>query len=387
MTLDDLRVFNAVCEAQSLSAVARDLGCTQPAVSQHVTRIERELGVAVLDRSAKGVALTHAGQILYHASSAGLGALSLAVREIHRLRAGEAGRLSISTGGTTVRHFMRDAVVRFRELIPRRTLGFEPGVAPRRVASKWSPADAPTSHSSRFNRELPGFELRPVLEQPLMLLVRADDPLASRRHVRIQDLRTISYIALSESTAHNGLIREHVGQQGVSLTPTARVDDFDTANVFVECRIARRDDEVHAQQVAAGGERPHVQVVYLPHPVDRQQASFYVCQAHLARRALHQDVHRLADDVPRAVQDEETDADAHQRIGDIPPPQQHHHTGDQCTDGAECVTEHVHECGAHVETPGVRVAQHLQARDVHQQADRGDDDHAAALHHRWSVQR
>ena len=238
MTLDDLRVFNAVCEAQSLSAVARDLGCTQPAVSQHVTRIERELGVAVLDRSAKGVALTHAGQILYHASSAGLGALSLAVREIHRLRAGEAGRLSISTGGTTVRHFMRDAVVRFRELHPEVTLQFEPASSTARCLEVVARRRADLAFIT-ITGELPGFELRPVLEQPLMLLVRADDPLASRRHVRIQDLRTISYIALSESTAHNGLIREHVGQQGVSLTPTARVDDFDTANVFVELGLGQ----------------------------------------------------------------------------------------------------------------------------------------------------
>src|SRR5687768_13252596 len=35
MTLDDLRVFVAVCRAGSLSSVARELGCTQSAVSQH----------------------------------------------------------------------------------------------------------------------------------------------------------------------------------------------------------------------------------------------------------------------------------------------------------------------------------------------------------------
>jgi DNA-binding transcriptional LysR family regulator len=233
MTLDDLRIFNAVCEAQNLSAVARDLRCTQPAVSQHVTRLERELGVPLLDRSARGVVLTHAGQILYHASSAGLGALALAVREIHRLRAGEAGDLSISTGGTTVRHFMRDAVVRFRELHPEVTLQFEPASSTPRCLEAVARRRADLAFIT-ISGDLSGFELRPVLEQPLMLLVRADHPLAARRQVRIQDLRTISYISMSESTVHHGLIRERVATEGVTLEPTARVDDFDTANVFVE---------------------------------------------------------------------------------------------------------------------------------------------------------
>jgi len=233
MTLDDLRVFNAVCETQSLSAVARELGRTQPAVSQHVTRLERELGVPLLERSAKGVALTAAGQILYQASSAGLGALSMAVREIQRLRAGEVGRLSISTGGTTVRHFMCDAVVRFRELHPEVTLHFEPANSTQRCLEAVARRHADLAFIT-ITDGLAGFEQRPLLEQPLMLLVRRDDPLASRRQVRIQDLRGIRYISMSEATSHGGLIRERLAKEGVTLTPAARVDDFDTGNVFVE---------------------------------------------------------------------------------------------------------------------------------------------------------
>jgi ribosome-associated protein len=52
MTLDDLRIFQAVCETRNLSAVARSLGCTQPAVAQHVARLERELGVALVELPA-----------------------------------------------------------------------------------------------------------------------------------------------------------------------------------------------------------------------------------------------------------------------------------------------------------------------------------------------
>lgn len=61
MTLEDLRVFVAVCRAGSLSAVARELACTQSAVSQHVKRLEREAGVSLLERRPRGVVPTYAG--------------------------------------------------------------------------------------------------------------------------------------------------------------------------------------------------------------------------------------------------------------------------------------------------------------------------------------
>src|SRR3989442_5434057 len=125
MTFEDLRVFDAVCEAQNLSVVARTLGCTQPAVAQHVVRLERELGVTLLERTRKGVKPTAAGRTLYAATSAGLGALAMALREIQRLRDGAAGRLSIATGGTTVRHFLRAAVIQFRRRHLDATLHFE----------------------------------------------------------------------------------------------------------------------------------------------------------------------------------------------------------------------------------------------------------------------
>ena len=233
VTLDDLRVFTAVCEAESLSAVARALGRTQPAVSHHVSRLERELGIALLTRGPRGLALTRAGQLLYDASSAGLGALALARREILRLRGGEAGRLAISTGGTTVRHFLREAVVEFCRRHPDVTLHFEPANSSQRCLEAVARHRADMAFVT-IGVGLPGFEQRPVLEQPLRLLVRRDHALAARRAVTIRDLGSIRYIALSESTSSHRIIADAMAREGIALTPTARVDDFDTANVFVE---------------------------------------------------------------------------------------------------------------------------------------------------------
>src|SRR5262249_15431283 len=102
MTLEDLRLFVAACEAGSLSAVARAEGCTQPGAAHPCPCLARELAAPLLERTSRGVMVTAAGRILYEAATASLGALALALREIERERRGEGGRLAIATGGTTV---------------------------------------------------------------------------------------------------------------------------------------------------------------------------------------------------------------------------------------------------------------------------------------------
>lgn len=233
MTLEDLRTFNAVCEAHSLSAVARALGCTQPAVAQHVARLEREMGVALLERTPKGIVVTAAGRLLYEATSASLGALAMARHEIHRLRDGKAGRLSIATGGTTVRHFMRDAVIQFRKRYPDAPIHFEPGDSTRQCLDVVARRAADVAFVT-ISGGVRGFELRPVLRMPLVLLAHRDDRLATRRSIRVRDLKAIRYISLPDSTSSHTFIREHLGHEGVALVPAMHVDDFDTANVFVE---------------------------------------------------------------------------------------------------------------------------------------------------------
>jgi DNA-binding transcriptional LysR family regulator len=233
MTFEDLRVFNAVCEQQNLSGVARSFGCTQPAVAQHVARLERELGVSLLERTRKGVVLTDAGRVLHEATSAGLGALAMALREIERLRNGEAGRLSIATGGTTVRHFMRDAVIQFRRRHPDATLHFEPGASSQQCLDAVARRSADLAFVT-MTGALRGFEQRPLMEHPLVLLVRRDDVLATRRRIRVRDLEGIRYIALPHSTSSHRFITAAVAKEGIRLVATAEVDDFDTANVFVE---------------------------------------------------------------------------------------------------------------------------------------------------------
>src|SRR5437879_10870301 len=127
MTLDDLRVFAAVCEARSLSAVARELGCTQSAVSQHVRRLEKEVGAVLVERGRRGVSPTPAGAAMYTAALDSLSAVDGGCRRVREISSGQSGPLRISTGGTTLRHFMGTPLVRFRHRRPDAIVEFRSG--------------------------------------------------------------------------------------------------------------------------------------------------------------------------------------------------------------------------------------------------------------------
>lgn len=59
-----LKVFAAVVESGNFTAAASSLGLTQPAVSQNISELEKDLGVRLFDRSTRGeVRLTEQGRL------------------------------------------------------------------------------------------------------------------------------------------------------------------------------------------------------------------------------------------------------------------------------------------------------------------------------------
>jgi DNA-binding transcriptional LysR family regulator len=77
-----MRTFARVAEKGSLSAAARDLALTQPAISQQITALERELQVRLLHRTTRGLTLTDEGERYYQRVKDILGAVEEAAEAL-----------------------------------------------------------------------------------------------------------------------------------------------------------------------------------------------------------------------------------------------------------------------------------------------------------------
>lgn len=89
MDIRHLRYFIAISEAVSLSSASQKLGVAQPSLSQHVIKLEEELGVTLVVRSPRGIVLTEAGHLLARHARDILRSLDACVAEI-RASDGEA---------------------------------------------------------------------------------------------------------------------------------------------------------------------------------------------------------------------------------------------------------------------------------------------------------
>jgi DNA-binding transcriptional LysR family regulator len=104
--LDLYRVFHAVAKAGSISAAARDLFISQPALTQSVRKLEDQLGVTLFLRTSRGVKLTPEGETLFQHVDAAYGFLCLAEKKLSQTRSMEDGEIAIGAGDTLCKHYL-----------------------------------------------------------------------------------------------------------------------------------------------------------------------------------------------------------------------------------------------------------------------------------------
>lgn len=116
--LYQLQSFLRVAEEGSITRAAEGLCLTQPAVTQHIRALERELGVALFDRTGRGVELTPAGSALRDYARRSVAVLDECRQVIADLDAGSAGKLVLGAGVTTSIFHLPEWLRVFREVHP-----------------------------------------------------------------------------------------------------------------------------------------------------------------------------------------------------------------------------------------------------------------------------
>ncbi|MCT4355743.1 LysR family transcriptional regulator [Streptomyces sp. Je 1-79] len=192
-----LRVLRAVAATGSFSAAARELGCTQPAVSQQMKALETSAGTTLLIRTGREMRLTQAGEALVrHASGilAGLTAAEEEVAAIAGLRAGRVRLVSFPSGSSTL---VPTALAALRAAHPGTRVSLVEAEPPRSV-EMLREGDCDVALAFRYGAgpaEWDDLIVRPLLADRLVGLVPEGHRLADARAVGIAELADESWIA------------------------------------------------------------------------------------------------------------------------------------------------------------------------------------------------
>src|ERR1700761_8917496 len=118
--LDAIRLFVRVVESGSFSAVARELGVGQPAVSKQIAALESHLGAQLLRRSSRQVSVTDAGQDFFESAVRLVDDLAAAESRVGRGQRAPSGLVRVSVAPVFARlHILprlRDFYARFADI-------------------------------------------------------------------------------------------------------------------------------------------------------------------------------------------------------------------------------------------------------------------------------
>ena len=101
MDIHQLKTFVTIAREGSVTRASALLNLSQPAVSAHVKAMEDEFGVALFERTSRGMSLTHDGQRLLSKVDAILDAYRELLEEATRIKGRLVGRLSLGVGSNT----------------------------------------------------------------------------------------------------------------------------------------------------------------------------------------------------------------------------------------------------------------------------------------------
>lgn len=218
ISIRQLRYFVAVAKARSFSAAARSLNVSQPALGLQVKDLEARVGTALLERHARGVALTAAGETFHPHALDVLAALERAERCAVALAEGAQEQIVLGVTPTIGRVLVEDLMDEADRIGPRLSL-----------------REALTSELIRWLREGeidaafcydpppdPAYETAPLFEEDLVLVGRPGLPHFDQP-VSLQDLARFPMALGSRNDASREVIERVASEAGVRLDIRAEI--------------------------------------------------------------------------------------------------------------------------------------------------------------------
>jgi len=181
MELRQLRYFVAIVDHGSLSRAARVLHIVQPALTQQLQQLEDELGAALLHRSAQGMLPTDAGKLFYEHAQAILKQVGDAKSAVAQSADKPTGTVALgipqSASGALALPLLKAVRAHYPEISLQMTEELTGNLIEQLKSGRINLAVL------FDDGQLSGFSVKPVIEEEMMYIARADSQFVSKRKV------------------------------------------------------------------------------------------------------------------------------------------------------------------------------------------------------------
>ncbi|MCA3556267.1 LysR substrate-binding domain-containing protein [Aestuariivirga sp.] len=219
-----LKAFHAVAVHGGFSRAAEALGLTQPAVSDHVRKLEETYGVQLFTRAPSGVALTGMGRKLFAIAERQFEAEAQALELLSRGKTLEEGQLTI--GADAAVHILPE-LARFRLRHPRLSVRLVTGNSAQLVRRL---EDFSIDIAITAGRPAePGFLAKKLRSDRLVAVVQRSSRLAKLREMPFAQLVKLPLILREEGSMTRSLLLEEARRRGLALSGAIEIESREAA--------------------------------------------------------------------------------------------------------------------------------------------------------------
>ncbi len=264
MKIDTLGVqaFIAIAEQGGFRKAADALHITQTALTRRLQNLEQSLGVRLVERTTRSVALTPIGRDFLPQCHRLLSDLAAALREIQETGKAHRGDVTFACVPTVGVRYLPRVMQEYSSRYPGNRIRIldhsSAGVA---VAVLRREAEFGINIGGTHHSDLVSV---PLVEDRMVMICRDDHPLARRRTLAWQQLARHPLIFAGESSSNRPLLESALGAQGVSMHAFYEVQRSSTAVGLVAEGVAAA---VVPSLAVQHGAYPNLRVVALTHPV------------------------------------------------------------------------------------------------------------------------
>jgi LysR family transcriptional regulator, regulatory protein for tcuABC len=232
MDLRQLRYFAQIVESGSLSKASRELFIAQPALSQQLAKLEREVGKPLLKRSSTGVAPTDNGLALYHHARFMLRQLDQALSIARQESGAVQGMVSVGLASTTLSALGLPLVRRLRSRYPAVVLNVIEGMSGHiGQMLRMSQLDLAVLFAADVARD---FSVEPLLEEELFVMLPKESALVPQRRTTLT-LAQAAALPLFLPTMGHGLRRRIAAELERRNLEAKVVAEIDSMALLMTC--------------------------------------------------------------------------------------------------------------------------------------------------------